>query len=227
MPLAARPVAEMISPKVELAIGRQALATLDRVALKPSKLDRDTQEDVERRFEQFVAGEPGEQGYELAFRGGAMGPNAFALPGGIIIVTDDMVKLADNDGELMAVLAHEIGHVRGKHALRLGLQDSGIVVLVTVFAGDSFFMIFLVAVHRAVSIALLAAFRGRGRRIRVRAPQAPRVLAPCVRGNDATTAASLEKLGPGRRGVAVFQHPSPDGGAHRARRSAEIGQIST
>ena len=152
MPLAARPVAELISPKVELAIGRQALATLDRVALKPSNLDRDTQEDVERSFEQFVAGEAGEQGYELVFRSSAMGPNAFALPGGIIIVTDDMVKLADNDGELMAVLAHEIGHVRGKHALRLVLQDSGIVVLVTALAGDAVSMTFLAA---ALPTALL------------------------------------------------------------------------
>jgi predicted Zn-dependent protease len=152
MPLAADPVARLISPRVELAIGTQALATLDRIALKPSKLDPDTQDEVERRFRQFIAGEPGEENYELVFRSGTMGPNAFALPGGIIVVTDDMVKLAANEGELMAVLAHEIGHLRGRHALRLILQDSGVVVLVTALAGDAVSMTFLAA---ALPTALL------------------------------------------------------------------------
>jgi predicted Zn-dependent protease len=152
MPRAADPVARMVSPTVELAMGEQALATLDHTVLKPSQLDPDTQDEVERQFRQFVAGEPHEQDYELVFRSGAMGPNAFALPGGIIVVTDDMVKLAANEGELMAVLAHEIGHARGRHALRLVLQDSGVAVLVTALAGDAVSMTFLAA---ALPTALL------------------------------------------------------------------------
>ena len=152
MPLAADPVARMISPRIELAMGEQVLATLDHTVLKPSRLDPDTQDEVERQFREFVAGEPREQDYELVFRSGAMGPNAFALPGGIVVVTDDMVKLADSEGELMAVLAHEIGHLRSRHALRLVLQDSGVVVLVTALAGDAVSMTFLAA---ALPTALL------------------------------------------------------------------------
>jgi predicted Zn-dependent protease len=152
MPLAADPVARMISPTIQLAMGEQALATLDRIALKPSKLDTDKQVEVEERFRDFIAGEPGEEKYELVFRSGSVGPNAFALPGGIIVVTDDMVNLAASDGELMAVLAHEIGHARGRHALRLVLQDSGVAVLVTALAGDAVSMTFLAA---ALPTALL------------------------------------------------------------------------
>jgi predicted Zn-dependent protease len=152
MPLAADPVARLISPRIELAMGEQALATLDHTVLKASKLDPDTQDEVERQFREFIAGEPGEENYDLVFRSGALGPNAFALPGGIIVVTDDMVKLADNEGELMAVLAHEIGHLRGRHALRLVLQDSGVIVLVTALAGDAVSMTFLAA---ALPTALL------------------------------------------------------------------------
>jgi predicted Zn-dependent protease len=63
-----------------------------------------------------------------------------------------MVKLAANEGELMAVLAHEIGHARGRHALRLVLQDSGVAVLVTALAGDAVSMTFLAA---ALPTALL------------------------------------------------------------------------
>jgi predicted Zn-dependent protease len=52
----------------------------------------------------------------------------------------------------MAVLAHEIGHVRGRHALRLILQDSGVVVLITALAGDAVSMSILAA---ALPTALL------------------------------------------------------------------------
>ena len=152
LPLAADPVARMISPRIELAIGRQALSALDRIVLKPTELDPDTQEQIERRFRQFLEGEPGEENYELVFRAGAVGPNAFALPGGFIVVTDDLVRLAENEGELMAVLAHEVGHVRGRHALRLVLQNSGVVVLVTALAGDAVSMTLLAA---ALPTALL------------------------------------------------------------------------
>lgn len=42
--------------------------------------------------------------------------NAFALPGGYIYVTRGLVALANNEAELAGVLAHEIGHVTGRHA---------------------------------------------------------------------------------------------------------------
>ncbi len=44
--------------------------------------------------------------------------NAFACPGGLILVTRGLVSLCENEDALAAVLAHEIGHVAGKHGLR-------------------------------------------------------------------------------------------------------------
>jgi len=45
----------------------------------------------------------GEEGYTLNFRkGGAIGPNAFALPDGTLIVTDELVALAGDDAEMIA-----------------------------------------------------------------------------------------------------------------------------
>jgi Zn-dependent protease with chaperone function len=38
-------------------------------------------------------------------------PNAFACPGGIILVTRGLIKSCQNEDELAAVLAHEVGHV--------------------------------------------------------------------------------------------------------------------
>jgi predicted Zn-dependent protease len=44
--------------------------------------------------------------------------NAFACPGGIVFITRGMLNLVQNEDELAAVLAHEIGHVTQKHGLK-------------------------------------------------------------------------------------------------------------
>ncbi|MFP5212947.1 MAG: M48 family metalloprotease, partial [Acidobacteriota bacterium] len=44
--------------------------------------------------------------------------NAFAAPGGLILVTKGMVRLCKDEDQLAAVLAHEIGHIQGRHGLK-------------------------------------------------------------------------------------------------------------
>lgn len=44
--------------------------------------------------------------------------NAFAAPGGIIFISRAMLDLLENEAELAAVLAHEVGHVAERHAVR-------------------------------------------------------------------------------------------------------------
>lgn len=41
--------------------------------------------------------------------------NAFATPGGYVYVTRGLLALADNEAQLAAVLAHEIGHITARH----------------------------------------------------------------------------------------------------------------
>ena len=43
--------------------------------------------------------------------------NAFAAPGGLILVTRGLVQCANNEDELAAVLAHEIAHVQLRHGV--------------------------------------------------------------------------------------------------------------
>ncbi len=45
-------------------------------------------------------------------------PNAFALPGGTVVFTDELLKKLDSDEAKAFVLAHEIGHVIRRHAPR-------------------------------------------------------------------------------------------------------------
>jgi Putative Zn-dependent protease, contains TPR repeats len=44
--------------------------------------------------------------------------NAFAAPGGIVFISRGLLNILDNEAELAAVLAHEVGHVAEKHALK-------------------------------------------------------------------------------------------------------------
>ena len=44
--------------------------------------------------------------------------NAFALPGGYIYITRGLLAYLNSEDELAAVLAHEIGHVTARHAVR-------------------------------------------------------------------------------------------------------------
>ena len=44
--------------------------------------------------------------------------NAFALPGGFIYLYKGLVDAVDNDDQLAGVIAHEIGHITAKHAMK-------------------------------------------------------------------------------------------------------------
>lgn len=136
LPLAAKPVSQLISPKVERILGQQALATLDRIGFKPSELPEQRQKALAGNFRLLVADEPDALQYRLEFRKAGVA-NAFALPGDIIVVTDEMANTVKNYDEFFAVVAHEIGHIHGHHAMRMVLQDSGLAVLMTALAGDA------------------------------------------------------------------------------------------
>ncbi|KAF3886285.1 MULTISPECIES: M48 family metallopeptidase [Nostocales] len=44
--------------------------------------------------------------------------NAFATTGGFVYVNTGLIKAADNEAELASVMAHEIGHIGGKHLVK-------------------------------------------------------------------------------------------------------------
>ena len=61
--------------------------------------------------------------------------NAFALPGGEIVVYSDILKDMKSYDELVALLGHEIGHVQEKHTLKTLLRNvSGYIIISIVFS---------------------------------------------------------------------------------------------
>ena len=63
-------------------------------------------------------------------------PNAFALPGGHVIVTTGLLGMDNPPEELLGVLAHEISHVTLKHGFRKVISAMGPVLICRVFLGS-------------------------------------------------------------------------------------------
>lgn len=60
-------------------------------------------------------------------------PNAFALPGGYVIVHTGLLNLVERPEELLGVLAHEIAHETQRHIIRKIISASGPLVIFGVF----------------------------------------------------------------------------------------------
>jgi Zn-dependent protease with chaperone function len=129
--------AQAIPTETDAAIGSGTLELLDEYAFYQSSLSEQRQRELRDKFTAMTADLDDGHQYALELRnGGALGANAIALPSGIVVMTDQLVELAESDEELVAVLAHEIGHVRGRHALRQMLQAAGVSALAMALFGD-------------------------------------------------------------------------------------------
>lgn len=60
-------------------------------------------------------------------------PNAFALPGGHIIVTTGLLQLADRPEQVLGVVAHEVAHVTHKHGFRQAISSAGVFLVFQTF----------------------------------------------------------------------------------------------
>ncbi|MBH0208142.1 MAG: M48 family metallopeptidase [Nitrospira sp.] len=58
--------------------------------------------------------------------------NAFALPGGYIVVFTGLMKKAENAEEVAGVLAHELNHVLQRHGLERIVKQLGFVAVVSI-----------------------------------------------------------------------------------------------
>ena len=62
--------------------------------------------------------------------------NAFALPGGRILIFNGLIQEAKKGNDLAGVLAHEIGHQFKRHPLLLAFETAGTSTLASLFFGD-------------------------------------------------------------------------------------------
>jgi Zn-dependent protease with chaperone function len=127
------------------ALGEQVMHAFDeRRIFRPTTLSAERRNRLVQRFDALRL--PGDGAstslpvapaeLRLAFRQlGA--PNAFALPGNRIVVTDEIVALAgDDDDALLTVLAHEVGHVEHRDAMRQLARGTLTSIVAAWYFGD-------------------------------------------------------------------------------------------
>ena len=133
IPYLAREVAFQLPQSVQESVGAGSLDILDRLVFEPSALNTEKIASLRSLMNPFLALESSNP--RIEFRSG-VGPNAFALPDGTVVFTDELIELADDEEEILAILFHEMGHLHHRHILRRTLQDSVITLGVIFVTGD-------------------------------------------------------------------------------------------
>ena len=125
------------------AMDAGTIQAIDATMASPTALPEEERSRIRAIFDDLVATLPADairdgQEYTLDFRSiPSVGPNAFAMPGGSIIMTDAFAEEFPEEDVLAGVLGHEIGHVVDDHGLKQVYRSLGIYVLVALMAGDT------------------------------------------------------------------------------------------
>lgn len=116
----------------------EAVTSIDALEIfSPTETTPEVKNRLQSLFDSIGRRKDGALPYHLLIReGGALGANAVAFPSGIIVVTQALIELAENDHELLGVLAHEFGHLEYRHGVRTFLQDSANLLVMLVTTGD-------------------------------------------------------------------------------------------
>jgi len=100
-----------ISPSEEYYIGRAVAARL--LSQSPLSQNQDATTYI-NKVGQVVAQKSSQPSVYRGYHFGIMetsDPNAYACPGGIILITRGLIQQCQNEDELAAVLAHEVAHI--------------------------------------------------------------------------------------------------------------------
>jgi Zn-dependent protease with chaperone function len=145
LPWAADRLVARVPLSAEQPIGEQAMKLIDQQWLRPSALSAQEQDAWRARLSAMLSRARETQGlaipehFELQFRKSTrlLGPNAFALPGGTLCVTDELLQmLKDEPDAVLTILGHELGHVQHRHGLRLAARAAAVTIVVSVWMAD-------------------------------------------------------------------------------------------
>ncbi len=137
VPAMSREIALLMPDSVSRTMGEGVLDFLDNQFMAPSALSDRRQAELRALFESYADQLDEGLSLQVEFRdGGPMAANAFALPDGTIVFTDQLIELADDDREIASVMLHEIGHVHYRHSLRSAVQQFSLAMLVMLVTGD-------------------------------------------------------------------------------------------
>jgi Zn-dependent protease with chaperone function len=136
VPWGAKEIAMRMPTSVESQMGESAMNGLDQLLFSTTSLNDAQRRAVQDAFDELKkhANLPDAK---LYFRsGGRIGANALALPGGAVVITDQLIATMPSIDETSAILAHELGHVKNRHGLRHLLQDAIVAAAAVALYGD-------------------------------------------------------------------------------------------
>ncbi len=130
-------IADRVPIASEAKLGAAVLENLDEFVFGPTELPAEQRAQLQARFDRLAAAARLPVEPQLAFRSShIIGANALALPGGTVVVTDQLIARVDSPDEVAAVFAHELGHAAHRHTLRRLLEQSGSAMILGAVLGD-------------------------------------------------------------------------------------------
>ena len=137
IPAMSKQIAEWLPDDASQYMGQGVLEAMDKSMFSPSQLPPQRQDELRNLFNSMLKNIEGSKNYKIEFRlGGKIRANAFALPNGTVVFTDELINLAEDDMEIASVMLHEIGHVKRKHSLRATIQQFSLAMFIMVITGD-------------------------------------------------------------------------------------------
>ncbi len=131
LPWVTEQLSQRLPPETEERLGRSIIVEMEKGWIQPSEANAAQLARVEAAFHAVASKQLASRVWLRKIP--AQGANAFALPGGTILITDEMVKLIcggklDCDDEqlqqLSSIFAHELGHIAHRHSLKSLIGDS-------------------------------------------------------------------------------------------------------
>jgi len=136
LPRAADFAAERLPRKAEERLALETLRAFDAAYTKPSELSDAERARIKERVNELGRA-AGLTELRVEFRQAPrIGPNAMALPGSRVILTDELIAALGASPLLDAILAHELGHIHARHGIRNYLRNAGIGALFLIVLPD-------------------------------------------------------------------------------------------
>ncbi len=145
VPALADRIVAALPASIDRRVGDEAQRALESRIFEPSRLSEPRIAELQSIFNAIV---PKKTRMPLTLKVVSMGtapPNALALPNGTIVLTDQMVRHVlgeeseldeDMQAAIAGILAHEIGHVEGRHSMRAIVRSSMLALGSAALLGD-------------------------------------------------------------------------------------------
>ncbi|UUM30943.1 M48 family metallopeptidase [Vibrio japonicus] len=140
LPWVSEKVVLALPDAVAVELGEQTLEMLSSASeeWRDSELPEAQQAAIRQRVKSNLTSlEPLPYPVEIVFRSSTMGANAFALPGGKVVLLDELVQLAKTPQQLDSIILHEIGHIHHRHMMKRLVHSSILSVGVALLTGES------------------------------------------------------------------------------------------